>query len=478
VLKLRDDQVADLSFYISQPKCGNWSDPGTGKTPSVCVNQYRRVVDTGFRTAWIGPKSLLPKNQLELTRFTPFTVRDAVIVDGTPAQIDRAMNSGARVFLMGPDRFRRIWKDLPFDVKAMDVDEFHMCFGGHSSQRTAGFYAFQERKAEESVFMSGTIVNGRLDTAYPAIHAIEPRYYPLGYDQFIGAHAYQDDFDRIVAWHNHERLGAILGAHGIRRTFESIFGKQAVVWEVQWCDMEPEQRQLYDTFERDALLELEHFMIDGTLPGVATTRARQIMEHPNAFPDLRDPDHKLRLPPVDIIPGRRPGKLEALAIHFEDHARKRTPVLVSAFFVPQQQQIAQVATSAGLRVGLINGETPMRERAQVDVAFQNGALDCVICSPACASVGYNWQWSGGREVGHVIFASLSYMDSDVTQFTRRPIREARTSPLRVTTLAYMNCRVEAKNMSIIERKSRDAHLVDPTRTPITFSSHKEVHEES
>lgn len=484
MLQLRDDQVADLAFAIGNPKCLYLHDPGVGKTPPVCVNQWRRVQEGKGRTVWVGPKSLSAKNKLELTRFTPFSAKDVAIVDGTKRQVDNAMNSGAQVLIMGYDRFKRIYPDLPPDVRCMDVDEFHMGFGGAGSgfdprgggasipsARVEAFYDFNQR-VDEAVYMTGTLINGRLDTAFPAIHAIEPNYYPFGYDQFLGAHAYCDERNKPFAWHSHERIGQILGRHGIRRTFEDVYGKQAIVFETEWVAMTEKQRAIYDQFERDAYLELEQFMIDGTMPGVATIRARQIMEHPNQFRDLRDPEGKLGLPPVDIMPGERPAKLEAMELHFENHNRRGTPVIVFAALIPQQEQIATLAAKMGRRVALLNGETSMKRREQIDLDYQAGKIDTVVASAPCAAVGFNWQFCGDVETDHVIMSSLTYMHSDFIQGYRRAVRRNRTKPLRVTTQAYLDS-VDLKVMTINVRKSRDAHLVDPTQEIITFSSHEE-----
>ena len=105
--QLRPDQIADVAFYIGNGKCMNLSDPGTGKTPSVVVNQWRRAADNVGRTVWTMPKHLLKKNFNELLAFTPFKPSDLAIVDGTKGKIDKAMTSGAQVLLMGPDRFKR-----------------------------------------------------------------------------------------------------------------------------------------------------------------------------------------------------------------------------------------------------------------------------------------------------------------------------------------------------------------------------------
>ena len=461
VLNLRVDQIASLAHKMATPFTLDLSDPGTGKTPPVCVNQYRRLTE-GKRTIWVQPKSLMAKNARELQRFTPLVEKDITIIDGTPKQVEAAMLSGAGVFMCGPDRFRKIQQHLPSDVTAIDVDELHMCFGNHNSARTnSGFYPAME-KMKEGVFMTGTLINGRLDTAYPAIHAINPCYYPFGYDEFLGAHAELDDYGRPFKWHGHERLKNILLRHGYRRTFESIFGPQEVVMRMEWLGMSPKQQAIYEEFEREAILELENFMIDGTLPGVATIRARQIMEHPNFFPDLRDPDN---LPRVDIMPGERPAKLDALEIHFEDHKRLGTPVIVFHPLIASIKQIAALAESMGLRTATLYGET--KNRDQLDLAYQRGEIDVLVASPPVASVGYNWQFAGQLETDHVIFSGLTYMDSDYVQGYRRAIRQNRSKALRITVQGYLNT-IDTNIMAINERKSRDANKVEPTREVLKF----------
>jgi hypothetical protein len=458
MLQLRDDQIARVLHYDQQPKCLDLSEPGTGKTPAVVT--YQGVRET--RTVWVMPKSLMKKNVIEFERWTG---QKAVIVDGSPAKVQQAILSGAKVLLMGPTRFGKVWNQLPSDVRACDVDEFHMCFKGPQSARTGAFLESQ-RRFDQGIYMTGTMVDGRLDSCFSAIQAIDPRYYPFGYDQFLAEHAYCDERGRPFQWHGHDKLRQILQRFGVLFTFKEIFGDQEKVPQLQWVEMNDKQRAIYDEFEEQALLELDDFMVDGTLPGVALIRARQIMEHPNCFPDLRDK----KLPPVDIMPGEKPAKLEALEIHLEDHVRTGKPVIVFAALVPQTYEIAELGRRMGMRVGpVINGQTSVAMRDEADRGFQEGRYDMIVATPGTASVGYNWQFCGDREVDHVINMSLGWMDSDYDQGFKRAIRQKRSGPLRITTMAYIDS-IDIKLMSILKRKSRDAHKVQPNREVICFSA--------
>ena len=471
--ELRTDQLARLVHFIQNPKCMDLSDPGTGKTPPVCVNQFRRHLDHQMNTIWVMPKSLMSKNLDEICRFTPFTTEDAVIIDGLAAKRRKLLTQEKRVILMGPDAFRLHANagEIPDAYRAIDVDEFHMCFAGKAyAQYGFGNYKMSARadaflthapRMKEMVLMSGTMINGRLDSAYPAIQAIEPGYYPMGLRDFMGHHAIYNidgDFER---WTNHDRISKIFGKHGIRFTFEQIFGHQEVVRELRWVEMSPKQRAIYDQFHEQAYLELEEFMINGTEPGVATIRARQIMEHPNHFPDLRYPDKQVY---IDIVDGEVPAKTEVMQEEVTNARETGQPLIIFAAMVPQGRDFAD-------RWGNwhMDGGVSQKDRALQDQGFrEHGGV--MNATPAVSSVGWNWQMAGGREVETVCFASLSYYDTHFIQGYRRAIRGVRKKPLRVITTAYKDS-IDEKIMQILRRKSLDANKVDPTNEIVRFNDH-------
>lgn len=464
-VSLRPEQMGDLVSYIQHRRFMNLSEPGTGKTPSVCMMQYFRWSKEGRRTIWIMPKSLLKKNQDESVRFTGFRRDEVVIVDGSPKVVEALLKTDAKVWLMGPRRFAMLHQANalpPHD--AIDVDEIHMCFSGGSSGQTRAFIN-AVGKVKDVIIMTGTLVNGRLDTVWPAIHAIEPRYYPLGYKDFLRTHAVCDDYGRPIYWIRAERVGQILLKHGVRRTFKDVFGDQPIVLQLDRVDMHPKQREMYDEFEATAVLELEDAMIDGTAPGVALIRARQIMEHPNKFPDPQM-DGQF----IDLMPNELPSKLERLLVHAEDHSENKTPFIVFSSLRPQQRQVAELLKGLGLSVGLLDGETSAPQRADIDEKFRAGKIQCLVASPKVASVGFNWQFWGPNktEVDHVIFLSLGYMDSDFIQAYRRCVRETRRTPLRVSVMAYKDS-LDRKMMAILENKSRMAQRADATREVLEFT---------
>lgn len=466
---LRDYQVADLAFYMRERKCGNLSDPGTGKTPSVCVMQWWLWDGNREKTIWVMPKSLLSKNRLELLRFTPFEPQDVVIVDGTPNQVTEQLRSEAKVFLMGFERFSRIVHggSIPPGVKAIHVDEIHMGFGGHKSKRTKALYEAM-RTRPWFLAMSGTLVNGRLDTVYPTIHVIEPRYYP-SYDAFLHYHAYCDENDKPIVWLNHDKIAAILQKHCIRRTFKMIYGDQPEVELPELVSMSERHRKLYDELKDKAVLELEKFFVNGSLPGVAYIRCRQLMEHPNRFPDLTEPGQF-----VDILKGELTAKEERILIHLEDHKRTGLPLVIFAAFVPQHERLLWLCQEVGLTAAVMNGKVIGKRRDEVDEGFRSGRYQVLICSEAVAAVGFNWQHAGAHEVDHVIFASMNPVDTAFLQARMRFMRGQRTTPLRVTRLEYADS-MDQRVFQIIKFKSKDANKVDASRPVLDFSVYEDAY---
>ena len=311
--------------------------------------------------------------------------------------------------------------------------------------------------------MTGTLIDGKLETAFPALNIIEPRYYG-SFDAFKNFHTSYDPFtSKKLGYRKHDHLQTILRKHCIRRLFKDIFGHQEVVTQVEWLAMNDEQRRLYDTFEKEAILELENFYITGKEPGVAFIRACQIMEHPNRFPNLAGSGF------VDIMPGETPAKLDRLELHLTDHLETRTPVIIYAAMRPQQREAFALAEKMGMRVALIDGDASQSERAASDRAFRAGELDTLVCSPQVADTGFNWQFSGERELAHIIFCSLPYKDVVYSQAVKRAIRKNRSSALRVTVLAYRDS-LDIRKMQILMNKSLDAARVDPTQTILNILS--------
>jgi SNF2 family DNA or RNA helicase len=441
-LPLRPYQIADLAVLMQHPRACLLHDPGGGKTPPVCVWIEWRWREAGEQTVWVMPKSLFRKNRDELLRFTTFAPEHIAIVDGPH------WPSGARVYLIGPDRFRLIWQKMPAGVRNLVADELHMYWSSNGSKRTQAWYAAM-RRIPRFVGMTGTLVSGRLDSAYPTIHVIEPRYYG-SYQGFLAEHAILDEYNKAIAWKNPEKLAAILGRHAIRRSFQDIHGAEEKVIVVERTEMSPAQRKAYDEFEARALLELENEFLVASTGGVAAMRCRQIMACPETW---------------GLLPkGEITGKDQLLDVHLANHERTGEPLLVYAVFVKEQERILRLVRERGLRVALMNGDTPPGQRAEIDARFRAGTLQVLVASPQVAAIGFNWS-----HVNHVVFTTLDYQATTFIQAYRRAIRGRRDRPLLIHVLEYADS-LDQRVFEIIRRKSELERSVDGTREVFDFAA--------
>ena len=442
---LQDFQIKDLAFYMNHPRCANLSDPGARKTGSVCVYIEYLWTRKQTKSYFVMPKSLMKKNKREILEFTNLTEDQVMIIDGDKGQRALQMqDKKAVVFLMGFRRFADDWKtlrNLHPEMGSVLVDEWHMGFKSMTSQQTKAMIDCM-RVVPLLVGMSGSLIDGRLDSAYPLIHLIEPRYYTNLW-AFRAQHTVVDIYGNVTSWINHAKLGRIFQTHCVRHTFAEVHGAANIApYHMELCEMAESQRAAYKEFEDTAILELEDKFLEGFNPAVAAMRCRQIMQHPETFGILK--------------PGELTGKDESLLVHLEDHKNKGTPVLIYAVFIPEQERLFELVRKLGFKAGIINANVSTKKRDEYDLAFQRGELDVLIASPATAGVGYNW-----THVDHIIFTSLDYQDTNLKQAIMRAVRGTRTTPLRVTILEYENS-LDQRIFFIVNRKSADANKVDNT----------------
>ena len=455
---LWDSQIQDLGHLLANPRHMHLSEPGTGKTPTCCTYAWYRYKQDKKKTVWVMPAALMHKNKQELLLWTPFEDHEVQI------GWDFRDSPDVKVWIMTPARYRMVYKGFTDDTHLLLTDEHHKGFSTHGSKTTEALY-WNMRRMDHFTPMTGTLLNGRLDSAYPAIHVTEPRFYP-NHTSFLVQHAYLDDYDRPFDWHSHDRLGEVISRISIQRSFAEVHGKKNVVYQTQNVALSDKHRALYQKFHDEGMLALSQFDIHGGEPSLDFIRARQILEHPHAMYDPLD-----RKKEEVLLKGEKlTMKEEALMIHFEDHVRKGTPVLVFSSMVNQQHRVLELMKMAGIKnPTLMIGATSDAQRAKNDLDFQAGRIQGMVVSQEVAGFGFNWQfWGPNRfEVEHCIFLTLTFMDSDITQSYGRCIRGPRATPLRVTFLRYHET-VDTKVYAINTRKSKHANRVNPERTIYNF----------
>lgn len=441
-LELRPHQVETLKFYAANKNCLNRSEPATGKTaPSCVMAKYVNDHENGS-TIFVMPKSLLIKNEEEITNWTGLKT---LIYRGQPT-LTKWRGEQYDVILTTADTLAKhidhILKMLSKRIGLMIADETHLYWSSANAKRTQFILSFA-RKVPRNLWLTGTVIRGRLDSAYPVIQMIEPRYYG-NHASFMNQHAVKDAFTgEVLGWCNEAKINAILNIHSVNYLFRDVYGDPDFVYLPTHVEINDKHQKYYKEFEQFANIELDdESVLYATEAGVQTLRCRQILSNPEVL-GLKIPEY---------------GKDEWI---FENllNGDYQKVVLFSAL-QGEQVRLARKAEERGFKVGLINGTVSTDKRGQIDKAFRDGDLQVIVASPATAGVGLNWH---NCEVA--AFVSIDYMDDNITQATFRFIRGKREKTIPIYLLRYKNT-IEDKIYGIVQQKSELAARADSSRKPL------------
>jgi ERCC4-related helicase len=452
---LRPDQIEDLAACIQNPRWMLLHDPGVGKTPIACLYTWWNWDRHGRKAVWVQPLAIIKKNRDELLRFTKFDPADVVIVQGTPAQRQAQYARKGKVYLMGADTFGREWSDLIEHNPEIDLfvgDEWHTMYSTNDSQRTQAMYQFLRWVGPErrTLPMTGTLVRGRLNSVYSALHITEPRYYP-SHDAFMNYHALLDDYGKPIMWLNVEKVAELLKRHSSRRAFEEIYGKVNAVFQTQYVEMSGEQARSYEEFAEKAVLELEKVFLDGSMPGVNLIRARQILSCPEIF---------------GLCKGETTARDALVEVHLQDHAQSGAPLIIGSASKDEQARILKLCKKLKMEAVVMNGDTSQKQRGEYDQQFRDGTIQVMIVSPLVGAFGFNW-----GHVDHCIFLHLDYYADSWEQLYKRMIRGTRTRPCLIQTIVYKDT-VELNVLGVLERKFALANEVDATKEAVRLITPK------
>ena len=83
---LRQDQIEDLGTLLyKQRRHIHGGEPGTGKTPTICVLQKGIHQLHGFKSVWLMPMKLIEKNYDEAMLWGQWAPGEVAIVDNAVA---------------------------------------------------------------------------------------------------------------------------------------------------------------------------------------------------------------------------------------------------------------------------------------------------------------------------------------------------------------------------------------------------------
>lgn len=495
-IALKPKQIQSFGKAVANKRFIDLSHAGTGKTPPACCltgfvikgqiihageaatstsipfhltdkpNSAKNIIGGGVnaRAIWIQPSSLMEKNRKELLMWNPFLTQDQVkVVKGTALQKSRITEDpNVAVWVMTAEAFAKHYKKMKADfadIIQIVCDEPHLYYRGFKSQRTQ-FFANNVPNHVRIHFLTATPTpRGKLTSAYIYCHMIQKSYYGC-YDWFVNTHAILDDYGNASEWVNHDVLWKFLENYSICWTAKEMYGEvdEYIVRDV--LSLHPKVEEAYRGFEAQGIADIEGAVLTASSGGVESLRVRQMLAHPHAISLPIKWDHNgeaIQKQEFVLFDGITP-KLERI----QEYAEEGKPLIIFGSFTAEIKKIAEVLQKGGFKVGVIHGQVSQQERNKIDVSFQQGHLDIVVCSAATAGVGFNW-----GHVDTVIFHSLNYGDDEFLQAVARAKRGIRANPLRVVLLEYEDT-IDQVIMWAVHHNSKSSHNSNKNNPIIYF----------
>jgi hypothetical protein len=441
---LRDYQINDLAVAIKNPRSFNLSEPGTGKTPTFCALAWYYWSKLKKKTIIVQPNHLRDKNRLEVLRFSGFKPNEVKVIervdeilgprkrqdypeaDQETGYINYLDDPNLKVIIVGFTFLKTYWEEIVEyhpEVDLVIIDEGHLGYKTYNSKASKELYNLMDR-TKGFYYCTGSPIDGRLDSAFTAIHIIAPQYYG-SYRGFRAQHAgFEDDYGNVLYWINEEKVTEIFNRHGVLHRWVDVYGEQGRNIEIiDDLKMSPKMEEAYREFEQMACVELDNMFLEGSNPGVAAMRARQIINCPHIFGiDEKTPKQQY---------------LEGIA---------ESGTVVFGSMPAEVDAAAAILREMDLKVGVMHGEVSHKKRVQIDKDYRDGILDCIVATPAVAATGWNWQ-----RTKNIVYLSLDYKDSNVEQSIKRGERELRELPLNIYFLEYEDS-VDQKVRKIVVKK--------------------------
>jgi SNF2 family DNA or RNA helicase len=417
MLSLMEHQEKTVQLRLKTPRFYNASSPGTGKTITELAVWNRD--ETAKRLLVIAPKSILQAawgNDIE--KFIP-TATYAIAWAGVARE--KAFKSNAEIVITNHDAIKWLDKnpDMLADFTHLVVDEAT----AYKNRTSARSKAMRNRRThfQNRCLMSGTPTPQSVTDIWHQMYIVDDGETfgkqflafqtqvctPTPVPGVPGAVKWTDkpDAPMLVA----DRMKDV----SVRFQLEDCVDIPPNVVQDMEVALPPKLMKLYKDFEENAILELEQGDIDAVSAGVLANKLLQLTS--GRIYDSSGNAHTVHTERAELV---------------TDLVQESGAAVVAFLWTHQRDQLVELAKSAGLRYGVIDGSVGHHARAQVVEDFQNGKLDVVYAHPQ--SAGHGLTLTRGNTT---IWTSPTFNSEFYEQFNARIYRNGQKNKTRTIHIA-------------------------------------------
>ena len=370
--ELYQHQKNDVQFYLENEHVLNFSDPGTGKTPTL-IEVIRQTYQDG-KTLVLGPKSILEVAwAADLHRFAPelrYTIAWA-------ENRKKAFASDADVYITNHDAVKTLVENASWlkGFNRLIIDE-SIAYANRNSQRSKAIRKLSQGFAHRTV-LNGTPFGTDIGHIWhQAIITDGGQRLGKSFWAFYNQVAYPIQTGPLPehrTWHEkdgaRELIYSLVADITIRNKLEDVIEIPENFIRPLDTPMNKKHRKIYDQFAKDAVLKLRSGEVIGLNKAQLRQKLYQIASgavYTGDSYEILDKDrYNLTM---DLIEARE-------------------QCVVAFLWAHQKELLVKEAERRGFQFAVIDGATPAQKRSQYVDEFQAGRHKIMFMHPVCGAYG-------------------------------------------------------------------------------------------
>lgn len=406
--KLSPLQIEDIVYCAYEPRTGNFSEVGAGKT---VVSTGASLMAGSETTLVLVPPILVTQWVKWLKKFT-----DSVVdYRGTPGQRKALKLKGQRWVVMTHGVFRKDFDRIEHDFLSTEleliVDEAQALKNVESILYKNVARLSRNRRLQ---LLTGTPTSTPLD-AYAYIKLKTPNIYRTrGHYESLHI-ANKDFFGSVTEWRNLDQIKTNLAISTVKRTKEELFGYDLItLYPDGEYELSPKHMKLYQKLVDEQLLMLpEDQKIDATTSTRLYHAMQQIVMHFDYFSG--DPEN--RSATLDI--------LDQVVEETNCMSMEGSKLIIWTWYVKSTQKVLDYLNRDRLvAVGAYSGANSNKS---FEMFQENPDIRVLVASPASAGAGLNPQ----GVCSEMLFLETPTTPMLVDQAVGRIVRQGQTKVPRV-----------------------------------------------